>query len=251
MPEKVASPVSPAGTPMVWFVGAGPGNPDLITVKGLALLQEADVLIYAGSLVNPELVAQSGAGIRLDSWGMHLPELVFLMETHAKAGKKVVRLHSGDPSLYGAIVEQIAELETRGVTVGIVPGVSSLFAAAAALKTQLTLRGISDSLIVTRPAGKTLESDQITEFSRLGTTMVIFLGTEKLEAITAKLACPPSTPAAVVYHASWQDEKVVRGTVATIAEKARAAGIEHTALLVIGGVVEPERSGYTQSHLYS
>ncbi|MDD3135307.1 MAG: SAM-dependent methyltransferase [Methanoregula sp.] len=251
MPEKVASPVSPAGTPTVWFVGAGPGNPDLITVKGLRLLKEADVLIYAGSLVNPELVAQSGAGIRLDSWGMHLPELVHEMETYAKAGKKVVRLHSGDPSLYGAIVEQIAELEKRGVTVGIVPGVSSLFAAAAALKTQLTLRGISDSLIVTRPAGKTLESDQITEFSRLGTTMVIFLGTEKLEAITAKLTCPPSTPAAVVYHASWQDEKIVRGTVATIAKKAREAGIEHTALLVIGGVVEPEQSGYTQSHLYS
>ncbi len=251
MTKKVLPTGSPAAPPTVWFVGAGPGNPELITVKGLALLKEADVLIYAGSLVNPELVAQSGAKILLDSWGMHLPELVAAMEMHAKAGQKVVRLHSGDPSLYGAIVEQIAELEQRGIAVEVVPGVSSLFAAAAALKTQLTLRGISDSLIVTRPAGKTLESDQITEFSRLGTTMVIFLGTEKLEEITAKLACPQTTPAAVIYHASWHDEKVVKGTVATIAEKARAAGIEHTALLVIGGVVEPKRSGYTQSHLYS
>jgi precorrin-4/cobalt-precorrin-4 C11-methyltransferase len=241
----------PGGKPTVWFVGAGPGNPELITVKGLRLLKEADVLIYAGSLVNPELVAQSGAGTRLDSWGMHLPELVAEMETYVKAGKKVVRLHSGDPSLYGAIVEQIAELEKRGIAVEVVPGVSSLFAAAAALKTQLTLRGVSDSLIVTRPAGKTLERDQIAEFSRLGATMVIFLGTEKLEAIIRKLACPPDTPAAVVYHASWPDEKIVKGTIATIAEKARAAGIEHTALLLIGGVVEPEKKGYTKSYLYS
>ena len=251
MAHRVTPGPIPGGKPTVWFVGAGPGNPDLITVKGLRLLKEADVLIYAGSLVNPELVAQSGAGTRLDSWGMHLPELVAAMETHAKAGKNVVRLHSGDPSLYGAIVEQIRELEKRGIAVDVVPGVSSLFAAAAALKTQLTLRGISDSLIVTRPAGKTLECDQITEFSRLNTTMAIFLGTEKLEAITRKLACPPDTPAAVVYHASWPDEKIVRGTVETIAEKARAAGIEHTALLLIGGVFEPEKKGYTKSYLYS
>jgi precorrin-4/cobalt-precorrin-4 C11-methyltransferase len=236
---------------IVWFVGAGPGNPELITVKGLRLLKEADVLVYAGSLVNPELVNQSPAGIKLDSWGMHLPEIIEVMETHAKAGKNVVRLHSGDPSLYGAIVEQIRELELRGIAVEIVPGVSSLFAAAAALKTQLTLRGISDSLIVTRPAGKTLEQDQIEEFSRLNTTMVIFLGTEKLEAITGKLECPGETPAAVVYHASWPDQKIVRGTVATIAGLAREAGIEHTALLVVGGVVESGHPSFTQSHLYS
>ncbi|MEN6442943.1 MAG: SAM-dependent methyltransferase [Methanoregula sp.] len=237
--------------PTVWFVGAGPGNPELITVKGLRLLKEADVLIYAGSLVNPELVAQSPAAVKLDSWGMHLPELVEAMVVPAKARKTVVRLHSGDPSLYGAIVEQIRELEQQGIAVEIVPGVSSLFAVAAALRTQLTLRGVSDSLIVTRPAGKTLEHDQIEEFSRLGTTMVIFLGTEKLEAITGKLACPADTPAAVVFHASWPDQKIVRGTVATIAGLARAAGIEHTALLVIGGVAESGIPAYTNSYLYS
>jgi len=238
-------------TAKVWFVGAGPGNPELITVKGHTLLKKADVLIYAGSLVNPELVAQSGAPIKLDSWGMHLPELVAAMAENALAGKCVVRLHSGDPALYGAIVEQIAELEKRGIEVEVIPGVSSLFAAAAALGTQLTLRGISESLIVTRPAGKTLESDQIEEFSRLGATMVVFLGTEKLEVITGKVACPKDTPAAVVYHASWPDQKIVRGTVGDIAEKARAAGIEHTALLVIGGVVDPKNAEYTNSHLYS
>jgi precorrin-4/cobalt-precorrin-4 C11-methyltransferase len=235
----------------VWFVGAGPGNPDLITVKGLSLLRDADVLIYAGSLVNPELIARSGATTRLDSWGMHLDELVTAMEIPAKSGKTVVRLHSGDPSLYGAIVEQIEELEKRGITVEIVPGVSSLFAAAAALGTQLTLRGVSETLIVTRPSGKTLTQDQIAELSALGSTMVIFLGTEKLGEITKKLNCPKDTPAAVVYHASWPDQKIVRGTIADIAQKAQEDGIDHTALLIVGGVVDPHRKGYTRSYLYS
>jgi precorrin-4/cobalt-precorrin-4 C11-methyltransferase len=237
--------------PKVWFVGAGPGNPELITVKGLSLLKHADVLIYAGSLVNPDLVAQSEGAIKLDSWGMQLEDLVTAMEIPAKSGKTVVRLHSGDPSLYGAIVEQIEELEKRGVFVEIVPGVSSLFAAAAALGTQLTLRGVSESLIVTRPAGKTLAHDQIKELSALNMTMVIFLGTEKLEEITKKLTCPQDTPAAVVYHASWPDQKIVRGTVADIAQKAREQGIEHTALLIVGGVVQPEKKGYTRSYLYT
>ena len=237
--------------PKVWFVGAGPGDPELITVRGMNLLQDADVLVYAGSLVNPELVSRSGAAIKLDSWGMKLGDMVSVMAMHAKSGKTVVRLHSGDPSLYGAIVEQIDELEKLGIGIGLVPGVSSLFAAAAALETQLTLRGISESVIVTRPAGKTLERDQIEEMSRLGVTMVIFLGTEKLETITGKLACSPDTPAAVVYHASWPDQKIVRGTVADIAVLARNAGIEHTALLVIGGVVKPRETGYTNSYLYS
>lgn len=235
----------------IWFVGAGPGDPELITVKGQRLVKGADVLIYAGSLVNPALVAESGAAVKLDSWGMHLDEMVDTMVQHATAGKKVVRLHSGDPSLYGAIVEQIEKLEKQGIAVEIIPGVSSLFAAAAALKTQLTLRGVSESVIVTRPAGKTLESDQIEEFSRLNSTMVIFLGTEKLGQITGKLACPPETPAAVVFHASWPDQQIVRGTVADIAAKAKDAGIEHTALLVIGGVVGDKKVGHVQSFLYS
>ena len=237
--------------PKVWFVGAGPGDPELISVKGLRLLKEADVLIYAGSLVNPALVRQSGAPISLDSWGMKLDEMVSVMAEHATAGKLVVRLHSGDPSLYGAIVEQIDELARRGIAAAIVPGISSLFAAAAALGTQLTLRGVSDSLVVTRPAGKTLETDQIRELSRLGTTMVVFLGTVILAEITRKLECPPETPAAVVYHASWPDQRIVRGTVANIAGLAKDAGIDHTALLVIGGVVRSRAAGYTNSYLYS
>ena len=238
-------------TPKVWFVGAGPGDPELITVKGKVLVNTADVLIYAGSLVNPALVEESGARIKHDSWGMHLNEMVDEMVQYALTGKKVVRLHSGDPSLYGAIVEQIEKLEKHGIAVEIIPGVSSLFAAAAALKTQLTLRGVSESVIVTRPAGKTLEKDQIEAFSQLGTTLVIFLGTDKLDEITAKLACPKNTPAAVVYHASWPDQKIIRGTVADIAAKAHDAGIEHTALLLIGGVVGTRKEGHITSYLYS
>jgi len=237
-------------TGTVFIVGAGPGNPDLITVKGMRLLEEAEVLIYAGSLINPALVARSPAAEKYDSWGMKLEEMVAIMVDAAKAGKKIVRLHSGDPALYGAIVEQVALLKKAGVTVERVPGVSSMFAAAAALGTQYTLRGVSESLLVTRPSGKTLEIDQIRELSRLGATLVIFLGTEHLETIMDEVECPPDTPAAVVYKASWEDEMVVTGTVADIAAKARAAGIEKTALIIIGEVVRATDASFEHSHLY-
>lgn len=235
----------------VFIVGAGPGDPGLITVKGMDLLREAEVLIYAGSLVNPALVSASGAAVKLDSWGMSLAELVEAMVSAVRDGKKVVRLHSGDPSLYGAIVEQIRALAEQGVSVEIVPGVSSMFGAAAALGTQLTLRGISDTLIVTRPAGATLEEDQITALSALGTTLVVFLGTEHLEEVLAKLDRPENTPVAVVYHATWPDQIIVRGTIRDIAGKAREAGITRTALILIGGVVDPEQTEYQHSVLYS
>lgn len=229
----------------VYFVGAGPGDPDLITVKGMELLRRADVLIYAGSLVNSALVDASPAAVKLDSHGMSLEGLAEAMASGASAGRLVVRLHSGDPSLYGAVVEQVSELKKAGIDAEIVPGVSSMFAAAAALVTQLTLRGVSESLIVTRPAGATLESDDIAALSRHGSTMVVFLGTEKIGDVMGKVEYPPDTPVAVVYHASWPDQRVVTGTVSDIALKARKAGIERTALIVIGGVVEgksPERS---------
>jgi precorrin-4/cobalt-precorrin-4 C11-methyltransferase len=236
--------------PCVYVVGAGPGDPDLITVKGQRLLERADILIYAGSLVNPALVALSKSPVKLDSWGMSLDEIVAAMELPAKAGKTVVRLHSGDPSLFGAIVEQIEELKKRGIAVEIVPGVSSLFAAAAALQIELVLSGITDAVVITRPAGKTLEKDHIPELSGLGATLAVFLGTDRFLEVTKKLTCPPETPAAVVYHASWDDQKVIRGTVADIAQKARDAGIKKTALLIIGQVVEPQ-DRYRRSHLYS
>lgn len=238
------------GLPTVWFVGAGPGDPDLITLKGNELLTTADVLIYAGSLVNPLLVERSSALVKLDSWGMNIESMVSIMVDAALAGKKVVRLHSGDPSLYGSIVEQIVEIERHGVEVQIVPGVSSLFAASAALKTQYTLKGVSETLIVTRPAGDTLEEDDIARLSESGASMVIFLGTDKLPAIVDKLRCPRETPAAVIYHASWPDQKIVRGCVGDIARKASEASIHKTALIVIGDIVEPMER-YHRSVLYS
>jgi precorrin-4/cobalt-precorrin-4 C11-methyltransferase len=236
---------------VVWFVGAGPGDPDLITVKGKALLDRADVLLYAGSLVNPALVKASPAGEKVDSWGMHLDEMVALMADRVREGKIVIRLHSGDPSIYGSIVEQIDELRKQGVMVRIVPGVSSVFAAAAALATEFTPRGVSETLIITRPAGKTLEKDYITELSQYPATLAFFLGSEHFAAITAKLACPADTPAAVIFHASWPDQLIITGTVADIAEKATNAGITRSALLIVGKAVEGTASGYQRSHLYS
>ncbi|MDD1675398.1 MAG: SAM-dependent methyltransferase [Methanomicrobiales archaeon] len=235
----------------VFFVGAGPGDPDLITIKGLRLLEKADVLIYTGSLVSEELIRLSPAPVKTNSHGMHLPDLIEAMVGPARQGKCVVRLHSGDPSLYGAIVEQIDGLREKGVEAEVIPGVSSLFAAAAALTTQLTLSGIADSIIITRPAGRTLEKDYIREFSSLPATLAIFLGTEHLEEITGKVVCPLDTPAAVVFHASWPDQVVVRGTVKDIATKARQAGITRTALLLIGGVVARDLTGFNRSELYS
>ncbi len=234
-----------------YIVGAGCGDPGLITVKGMDLLKRADILIYAGSLVNPELVATSGATLKLDSSQMNLEEICGAIRKGIREKKLVVRLHSGDPALYGAIIEQMAVLEKEGIVPEIVPGVSSLFGAAAALKTQFTLRGVSESVIITRPAGATLEEDRIAEFSRTGETLVIFLGTEKLRDIMARVECLQDTPVAVVYHATWDDQKIVKGTVADIADKAEAAGITKTALIVIGRAVLGTESGFSHSHLYS
>ena len=236
---------------MVWFVGAGPGDPELITVKGRALLDRADLLLYAGSLVNPALVASSPAPEKVDSWGMHLDDIVNLMAARAGEGKTVVRLHSGDPSLFGSIIEQIDGLKKRSITVRIVPGVSSVFAAAAVLATEFTPRGVSDTLIITRPAGKTLEKDFIPELSQYPATMAFFLGSGHFTDITKKLACPGDTPAAVVFHASWSDQQVITGTVADIGRKAEDAGITRSALLIVGRAVRGIESGYQRSHLYS
>jgi precorrin-4/cobalt-precorrin-4 C11-methyltransferase len=236
---------------VIWFVGAGPGDPELITVKGRALLDRADMLLYAGSLVNPVLIASSPAAEKVDSWGMHLEDMIALMADRVREGKTVVRLHSGDPALYGSIVEQIAELQKLDITVRIVPGVSSVFAAAAALTTEFTPRGVSETLIITRPAGKTLDRDYIAELSQYPATMAFFLGSELFTDITSKLTCPKNTPAAVIFHASWPDQQIIIGTVADIAQRARDAGITRSALLIIGRAVRGVDSGYQRSHLYS
>lgn len=231
----------------VYFVGSGPGNAKYITVMGKELLEQADLVIYAGSLVNPEVLNYS-KGEKVDSYGLTLDETNKLMVDALNAGKKVVRLHSGDPSLYGSIVEQIEELKKFDVEVEVIPGVSSVFATAAALKTQLTLNNVTETLIITRPAGKTLEEDQIKELSRHNATMAVFLGTQKIEEIMKKVEYSPDTPVAVVFHASWPDQKIVIGTVADIAQKVKDEGIKRSAMILIGGVVDPKN--YGRSYLY-
>jgi len=232
---------------IVYFVGAGPGNPKYITVKGRELLESADVVMYAGSLVNP-LVLKYSNGEKIDSFGMKLEEIIEVLAKGVEAGKTVVRLHSGDPSLYGAIIEQIDGLKKRGIDIEIIPGVTSLFASAASLKTQLTINGITETLIITRPAGATLEKDSLRELSRHNATMAIYLGTDKLKAIMNEVAYPKETPATVVYHASWEDEKVVLGTVGDIADRVEAEGIDKSAMIIIGNVLKPEN--FKRSHLY-
>lgn len=234
-------------TRKVYFVGSGPGNAKYITVMGKELLEQADLVIYAGSLVNPEVLDYS-KGERIDSYGLTLDETNKLIVDALDAGKKVIRLHSGDPSLYGSIVEQIEELKKFNVNVEIIPGVSSVFATAAALKTQLTLNNVTETLIITRPAGKTLEKDQIKELSKNNATMAVFLGTQKIAEIMDKVEYPPETPVAVVYHASWPDQKIVIGTVADIVQKVKDAGIKRSAMILIGGVVDPKN--YGRSYLY-
>ncbi|SET04059.1 precorrin-4 C11-methyltransferase /cobalt-factor II C20-methyltransferase [Methanococcoides vulcani] len=232
---------------VITFVGAGPGNPKLITLLGREKLEEADLVVYAGSLVNPEVVNYC-SGEKVDSYGLTLDEITKKMADAIKEGKKVVRLHSGDPSLYGNVVEQMEELKKYDITVERVPGVSSVFATAAALDTQLTLNGVSDTLIITRPAGKTLEEDDLKGLSKHNATMAVFLGTQKIEEIMEKVEYSDDTPVAVVFHASWPDQKIVYGTVADIAQKVKDEGIIRSAMILIGGVVDPV--DYRRSHLY-
>lgn len=234
----------------VYFVGAGPGDPGLLTLKGKELLEKADIVIYAGSLVNPELLNFCKDYCeKVDSYGLKLENIVFIIEKNVKAGKKVVRLHSGDPSIYSAIMEQIILLRERGVDVEIVPGVSSIFAAAAALGIQLTLKGVSETLIITRPSGKTLDKDVLGELAGIdSSTIAVFLGVQKVEEVIQKLGRPSNTPVAVVYHASWKDQKIIRGTVADITSKVKEAGITKSAMIIVGDVLNPLK--FQRSNLY-
>jgi len=231
----------------VSFVGAGPGDPELITIKGKRLLEEADLVVYAGSLVNPRLLEGLRAEM-VDSSSLSLEETTAMMLRALQEGKRVVRLHSGDPALYGALLEQMKPLEESSVEVEVVPGVSSLFAASAALKTQLTLKGVSESLIITRPAGNTLEKDELASLSRHGATMAIFLGADRIREVVSRLEMPQDTPVAVIYHASWPDEVIITGNLQDIAGKVETAGIRRSALILVGGAIA--RTGYRRSHLY-
>lgn len=238
---------------MVDFVGAGCGAADLITLRGKRLIENADVIIYAGSLVNPELLQYAKTECEIfNSAYMTLEEVISVMENAEKAGKNTVRLHTGDPSLYGAIREQMDRLDKLGINYEICPGVSSFCGAAAALKAEYTLPSVSQTVIITRMAGRTPvpESESIESLARHGSTMVIFLSTGMLEELSGRLiegGYSADTPAAIVYKASWEDEKVCRCTVESLAKTAARNGIEKTALITVGNFLGND---YELSKLY-
>ena len=229
---------------MIHFVGAGPGAADLITVRGARLLAEADVVVYAGSLVNPELLEACKPTCRVyDSSGMALEQIVRIMADASRAGLACVRLHTGDPALYGAHREQMDALDELGIPYQIVPGVSSLFAAAAALEAELTVPNVSQSLIVTRAEGRTPvpEAEHLELLATHGCTMALFLSAGLLEQVQEKLlqgGYDPTTPAALVVRASWPDEATYRCTVATLARTARDHDVQKTALVLVGNVLD-------------
>ncbi|GFO59259.1 precorrin-4 C(11)-methyltransferase [Geomonas silvestris] len=233
----------------VFFVGAGPGDAELITVKGARLLKEAEVIVYAGSLVDRELVRSYAPDAEVyDSAGMNLEETTRVLAQAALDGRKVVRLHTGDPSIYGAIQEQMAELDRLGIGYQVVPGVTSAFAAAAALKQELTLPEVSQTVVITRLAGRTPVPDRerLSEIARIGATLVIYLSVSMIEKVVAELlqgAYTPATPAAVVAKASWPDEQVIEGTLQDIAGKVKEAGIGKQALILVGDVLRARSEG--------
>ena len=238
----------------VYIVGAGAGDPELITVKGQKLLQKADVIIYAGSLVNPALLdfAKEGAEIH-DSASMTLPEVIETIEKAVAKDLMVVRLHTGDPSIYGAIQEQMDALKKKGIDFEVVPGVSSFLATAAALKQEYTLPGISQTVIITRNEGRTPvpEREKLRSLAAHQATMCIFLSITMLEDVVKELiegGYAPSTPIAIVQRASWPEQKIVRATLETIVEEIADKGIDRTAMIVVSRCLGAD---YELSRLYA
>lgn len=239
----------------VHFVGAGPGDPELITVKGARLLKKADIVIYTGSLVDERLLRHCPKKtVFYDSASMHLAELTDIMVRAARNGKKAVRLHTGDPSIYSAMGEQAEVLEREGVPYDITPGVSSAFAAVASLKKEFTVPEVTQTVIFTRLAGRTPmpEKEDLARLSAHGATICVFLSGRMIDEVVSNLikgGYPLSTPASVVYRASWKDEIRVTGTLKDIAGKAREAGIKRHAIILAGKALGDRKSGVA-SKLY-
>ena len=240
---------------MIHFVGAGSGAPDLITLRGKTFLEQADVIIYAGSLVNPQLLDYAKEGCEIyNSAKMTLEEVLDVMFAAEKDGKMTVRLHTGDPCLYGAIREQMDVLDEKGIEYDYTPGVSSFCGAASALNLEYTLPDVSQTVIITRMAGRTPvpEKEEIAKLASHRATMVVFLSTGLLEQLSQRLIAggyTADTPAAIVYKATWEDEKAFVCTVGTLAETAARNHITKTALMIIGDVVT--HSHYNRSELYN
>jgi precorrin-4/cobalt-precorrin-4 C11-methyltransferase len=260
-PNPIPHPASPLKgeersargmTPAVYFIGAGPGDPELITVKGLKIIRQAGVIVYAGSLVNAAVLDERRPDAEVyDSAGMTLEEVLDTILRGVAAGKLVARVHTGDPSLYGAIQEQIDALAEKGVRHRVIPGVSSFTAAAAALDREFTLPGVSQTVILTRLEGRTSvpERERLESLAAHQASMCIFLSVQNIDEVARRLArhYPSDTPVAVVHRASWPDEACVRGTLADIAGKVKTAGIGKTAQILVGRFLEGE---YGKSRLY-
>jgi precorrin-4/cobalt-precorrin-4 C11-methyltransferase len=239
----------------VYFVGAGPGDPDLLTVKARRIIETADVIVYADSLINPDICAfaRKGAEIHKSS-SLTLEKIHTLVAKAAKAGKNVARLQTGDPSIYGSLHEQAHLLEQQGIEYEVIPGVSSLFASAAALRAELTVPGHTQTVIVTRMEGNTPVPTQesLRSLAAHKSTMAIFLSTSLVDKVTTELLAggyPPETPVAVVYRASWKDQKIVRARLCNLVESVSKSGITRQALILVGDFLEaaPE----ARSRLYN
>ncbi len=236
----------------VCFIGAGPGDPELLTVRGLSRIGEADIIVYAGSLVNPALLqhARRGAEV-LDSASMTLEQVTDVYRRHSAEPGLIARLHTGDPSIYGAVQEQIDFCREAGIPVEVVPGVSSMSAAAAALEQELTLPGISQTVILSRAAGRTPVpgGEDLARLAATGSTLALFLSVQRIREVadTLMTALPTDTPAAVVYRASWPEQTILRGTLSTIAAVVREAGIDRQAVVIVGKVLS---GAYERSQLY-
>jgi len=228
----------------VHFVGFGPGDPELLTVRGYRILKEADVIIYPGSIIPEESLSEFRA-LKINSHGMRLEEIVETIERCVKEGKKVARVQSGDPSIYGAIREQIRELEKRGVECEVIPGVSSVFAASARVKAELATSD-TPTLIITRAAGKTLEEDEIEKLARTNSTLVFLLSSGKIGEISEKIMrIRGDEPALIAYRVSQKEEKIIEGNLSEMAEK--SAGIERMAVFIVGKALKETR----RSRLYA
>jgi precorrin-4/cobalt-precorrin-4 C11-methyltransferase len=236
----------------VYFIGAGPGDPKLLTIRGKELIDAADVIIYAGSLVNPEILSECKAQASIyNSASMTLEEVICVIKESVNKNKRVVRVHTGDPSIYGAIREQFDALSALGISYELIPGVSSFSAAAASIKKEFTLPGVSQTLILTRLEGRTPvpQKEQLEELAKHQTSMALFLSVGMMEEVVERLltSYPKATPVAVIQRASWNDEKIVIGTLDNIATKVKEAKITKTAQILVGKFIDGE---YERSLLY-
>lgn len=237
----------------VYFVGCGPGDPELLTIKAKKLIQKADVVVYSGSLIPLQIIKLAKKAELHDAAKLVREEIFDILKSNAKKGKMVVRLHDGDPCIYGAIREQIDNLQKEGIDYEIIPGITSFLASAATLGAELTLPGVTQTVIVTRAESRTKvpKREKISELAKHKATMIFYLSAHLLSDIVKqaiKGGYPKSTPAAAVYRASWKDEKVITGTLEDIVKKVQEQKITRTAIIIIGDIIKPK--SYEYSRLY-